>query len=142
MGARVTCVTNDVSRAPRYGRDRYPHRRKEQQLAQPEAWGYSPLEQHIAGDVIRALRSIGCDVSSTQQTRASRQTVGMPDLYASHSAWNVSAWIEVKRPGEKPSKAQREWHERTRGAGVHVLVVTSAADALAQFGALPRRRAS
>lgn len=96
------------------------------------------LESHIAGRVIQELRGIGCHVSSTQQSRASRQTVGIPDLYATHAAWGVAAWIEVKRPGEKPTKAQREWHERTRAAGPPVLVVTSAADALRQFGALPR----
>jgi hypothetical protein len=106
----------------------------------PEAFGYSPLEKVIAGEVIRELRAIGCDVSSTQQTRESRQTIGIPDLYATHEAWGVAAWIEVKRPGEKPTKAQHEWHERTRASGVAVLVVTSAADALRQFGALPRGR--
>jgi hypothetical protein len=121
-----------------YGR-RGPHRRRP--VLGPEAFGHSPTEKHIAGEIVRALRGIGCDTSSTQQARASRQTVGMPDLYATHEAWGVAAWLEVKRPGEKPSKAQQAWHERQRAAGVHVLIVTSAADALRQFGALPRRRA-
>jgi hypothetical protein len=98
------------------------------------------LEKTIAGQVITALRTIGCDVSSTQQTRASRQTEGMPDLFASHAAWGVFAWLEVKRPGERLSTVQRRWHEQAHAAGVHVLVVTSAADALEQFGRLPRRR--
>jgi hypothetical protein len=119
------------------GRGRY---RKPPAPLPPEAFGYTVTEKHIAGEIMRELRAIGCDVSSTQQTRASRQTVGMPDLYVSHEAWGVSAWIEVKRPGEKPTKAQQAWHERQRAAGVHVLVATSAADALQQFGALPRRR--
>jgi hypothetical protein len=118
------------------GRRRFPRR----QVLPPEAFGFQPLEKHIAADIVRELRAIGCEVSSTQQTRSSRQTEGMPDLYATHEAWGVAAWLEVKRPGGKPSKTQREWHERTRAAGVHVLVVTSAADALQQFGALPRRR--
>jgi hypothetical protein len=121
---------------------RYPRRgryRPGPAPLQPEAWGYSPLEKHIAGDVVRALRQIGCEVSSTQQTRASRQTIGMPDLYATHEAWGVSAWLEVKRPGEQPTKAQREWHDRTRAAGVAVLVVTSASQALEEFSRLPRR---
>ncbi len=64
----------------------------------------------------------------------------MPDLYATHAAWGVAAWLEVKRPGEKPTRAQLEWHERTRAAGTPVLVVTSAVDALQQFGLLPRAR--
>lgn len=105
---------------------------------QPEL--FVPLEKHIAFDVVDALRTIGCDVSSTQQTRASRQTIGMPDLYATHAAWGVAAWLEVKRPDGRVSPAQREWHERTRAAGVHVLVVTSAAEAAQMFAALPRPR--
>lgn len=96
------------------------------------------LEKEIAGKVIAALRQIGCDVSSTQQHRKSRQTVGMPDLFASHAAWGVSAWIEVKRPGQKPTPEQLAWHERQRAAGVNVLVVTSGADAVRQFAALDR----
>jgi hypothetical protein len=49
---------------------------------------------------------------------------------------------EVKRPGGRLSTAQRRWHEQAQRAGVYVLVVTSAADALEQFGRLPRRRQS
>ena len=100
----------------------------------------APLESEISGQIVNALRSIGCDVSSTQQRRRSQQTEGMPDLYATHAAWNVRAWIEVKRPGEEPSDVQKEWHAAERAAGGIVLVVTSAADALSQFGALPRKR--
>lgn len=106
----------------------------------PEQLGYAePLEKHIAADAIRALRTIGADVSSTQQTRASRQTIGMPDLWVTHAAWRVFAWLEVKRPGEKATRAQLEWHERCRAAGVPVLVVTSPEEAVREFCALRRR---
>lgn len=120
--------------AIRYGRG---PRRRQSPASLPDFW--QPLEKAIAAEVVQALRTIGCHVSSTQQARASRQTIGMPDLYATHAAWGVAAWIEVKRPGEQPRPSQVEWHERTRAAGVHVLVVTNAAAAIEQFAALPRR---
>lgn len=114
---------------------RIPGRRNTKRRAGPK------LESQISGEIITALRGIGCEVSSTQQRRRSEQTIGMPDLFATHAAWRVAAWIEVKRPGEEPSDAQRKWHNLTRAAGMPVLVVTSAADALEQFGNLPRRKA-
>ena len=116
--------------------------RRPRRLLTPEDYGIAepePLESEISGKITQALREIGAHVSSTQQRRTSRQTEGMPDLYATHAAWGVAAWLEVKRPGEKPSRVQREWHGATMAAGVPVLVVVSAADALRQFAALPRR---
>lgn len=117
-----------------FGRRRFQHRAKAVVEA-PE-----PLESQIAGEIIQALRQISCHVSSTQQTRASRQTEGMPDLWFSHAAWGVSGWIECKTESGKLSKAQKAWHETNRAAGVHVLVCRSAADAVRQVGALPRNR--
>ena len=114
-------------RIPGRGRSR---RRRSQAL--PD----SPLEAEIAGEIMRTLRALSFDVSSTQQTRASRQTVGMPDLYVSHEAWRVRCWIEVKRPGERPTPAQHAWHNRERAAGGIVLVCTSAMDALTQINRL------
>lgn len=128
--------------AMRTGRSRHARRHQEQRAAQklPELLGYSPLEKEIAGDVIKALRRISCDVSSTQQPRASMVTEGIPDLWVTHAAWGVYCWMELKRPGEEPKKHQHEWHEKTRAAGCPVLVVTSAEEAIQQFAALPRRR--
>lgn len=94
----------------------------------------NPLEKQIAGEIVTALRMVGFDVSSTQQSRASRQTEGMPDLHISHAAWGIAGWwIEVKRPGERPSKVQREWHERHRAAGGVVIVATSAEEAVEEI---------
>ena len=109
-------------------------------LGQPETYGLEPLEKEIAGEIIRALRGVGFQVSSTQQTRASRQTIGMPDLYASHAAWSLRLWIEVKRPSGKTSPAQQEWHDAERAAGGTVIVVTSAADAVRQIEEIRRER--
>lgn len=114
----------------------YPQRR----VLQPEDVGLDPLEKVIAGEIKRALEQIGFFVSSTQQRRPSEQTEGIPDLYASHAAWQLRVWIEVKRPGEKPSKVQREWHEKERAAGGTVLIATSAAHVLELIGMLRRPR--
>jgi hypothetical protein len=92
----------------------------------------APLEKQVAWDIVQALRLVGFDISSTQQSRASRQTVGMPDLYATHAAWGLRFWLEVKRLGGRVSKAQQAWHDAERAAGGIVLVATSAADALRQ----------
>jgi hypothetical protein len=104
--------------------------------------GPTPLERTVAGEIVRELRAVGYHVSSTQQTRASRQTEGMPDLFVAHPAWRVHAWVEVKRPGEKPTKVQREWHETVRASGCPVLVCESAYDALTQLEAIRTQRRS
>jgi hypothetical protein len=100
----------------------------------------APLEKQVAWDIVQALRLIGFDISSTQQSRASRVTVGIPDLYATHAAWGLRLWIECKRPGGRVSKAQQAWHDAERAAGGIVLVATSAADALRQVERLRAER--
>lgn len=102
--------------------------------------GPPPLEKAVAGEIKRALEGVGYHVSSTQQARASRQTEGMPDLWVAHPAWRVFAWIEVKRPGGKATKVQREWHEIVRASGCPVLIADSAADALRQLEAIRASR--
>lgn len=99
-----------------------------------------PLESVIQGDIMLALEQIGCHVSSTSQTRASRQTVGMPDLWFSHAAWGVSGWLECKTANGRLSTVQRDWHAAALAAGVNVLVARSPADAVRQVGALERKR--
>ena len=95
-----------------------------------------PLEKAIAGQIIRELRGLGFHVSSTQQTGPSRQTIGMPDLFVAHPVRKVYAWMEVKRPGKKPTEQQAAWHEAVRDAGCPVLVVHSVIEAFDQLEAL------
>jgi VRR-NUC domain len=123
----------------RFGHSRYARRGPAPQLM-PDQLGLSPLEGQIAGQIVQALRLIGCTVSSTQQRRRSKQTIGLPDLYAVHEAWGVRCWIEVKTPEGRVSRAQQAWHDAERAAGGIVLVCRSAEDALEQIAALPRRR--
>lgn len=111
-------------------------RKKEAHLGQPETYGYVMKESAIAGQIVSELRRLSYHVSSTQQTRPSRQTEGMPDLFVAHPAWRIYAWMEVKRPGETVPKHQREWHESVRASGCPVLVVTGPFDAVEQLNAL------
>lgn len=71
--------------------------------------------------------------------------VGSPDLVAILSVRTsngrvVGLWfcLEVKKPGEKPTKEQRECHERWRKFGAFVETVTNEDEAVA---ALERARA-
>lgn len=109
--------------------------------AVPQPLPDSPLESAIQGEIWTALERIGCKVSSTSQYRPSRQALGMPDLFVVHVAWKVHTWLEVKRPGEKPTKVQEAWHAASREAGCPVYVVHSAEEALRAIDELHRRRA-
>lgn len=48
---------------------------------------------------------------------------GTPDLMIQKNGTTI--WIEVKRPGEKPSVIQKKRHEEIRANGFKVFVVTS-----------------
>lgn len=115
--------------------------RRSAQLGQPENFGLLPLEGVVSSRVRSALERISCHVSSTQQTRKSRQTVGMFDLFVVHSGRQTFAWVEVKTAEGRLSRCQEAWAIRVEAAGVPCLVVTSPEDAVRQFAALPRRTA-
>jgi hypothetical protein len=56
---------------------------------------------------------------------------GVPDLCLPVARKGHTAlWIEMKRPGEKPSDAQTWWHEMLRKHGSAVAVCHSAAEAV------------
>lgn len=96
------------------------------------------LEKHIEADIIGALRTMGFAVTKTSQPRPSMLTRGVPDLYAAHPRWGLRLWIEVKRPGEKPTLHQVAWHRSERLAGGTVLVADSVGavvEALRKMGA-------
>jgi hypothetical protein len=95
-----------------------------------------PLEKTVAQHVKAALRSLGFVVNDLQQPRRTMQTIGLPDLYAQHAAWQLRVWVEVKRPGGRVSAAQTVWHATERAAGGHVLVVYGVADLLEGLAAL------
>lgn len=73
------------------------------------------IEQHLktlvkkSGGEYRKLKWIGRN--------------GAPDRFC---YWQgISAFIEVKRPGEQPTPQQAREHARLRAAGLHVYVVDS-----------------
>jgi hypothetical protein len=84
--------------------------------------------------VVRALRLAGAHVAHLY-----RQGEGCPDLLV---GWR-GRWFPVElKDGARPPSEQRltpaetRWHAAALGAGLPVLVVTSAADALAQLGGI------
>lgn len=93
-------------------------------------------EKAVEADVDRALLRMGFDVTRLSQPRASGLTLGLPDRYASHAAWGLRIWIEIKAGKNKPSAHQLAWHARERAAGGIVLVVWSVEDLVRELRAL------
>lgn len=60
---------------------------------------------------------------------STRQTPGLPDLYAQHPAWGP-LWLEVKRPGGKLAPAQEAFQRDEVAAGGFAVTVFSERDAL------------
>jgi len=89
----------------------------------------SASETSLSRAIQKLLRASGYLVvrvqAGGQHGRMRLAEAGVPDLWCSIGG---GMWIEVKRPGQKPSKAQREWHAKAREHGVRVEVVTSVLD--------------
>lgn len=95
-------------------------------------------EKAIQREIKDALEVLGFFVSDFSQPRATLQTPGIPDLFATHPRWRLTLWIEVKRPGARATPAQREWHQVAREAGNVVMVahgVQEVIDRLVELGA-------
>jgi len=92
-------------------------------------------EKRVDRAVMAYLQMRHWHVTRLQQTRASKITPGVPDLYImrpGHGAY----WVELKAPGGRLSRYQEAWHLMARAAGVRVLVVTSAAELAAALEVL------
>lgn len=83
-----------------------------------------------AGQIRRALVDAGATVEYIVRA-AGPGLQGVPDLVVGYK--DVNYLIEVKRPGEKLSGDQPEWHARWRGQKA---VATSPEEALKVIGAL------
>ena len=74
-----------------------------------------PLEKEEQAAIIRLFEAVGTIVCRLSQSRASRQTEGLPDLYCFHPGKRVAWWWETKRQkGGKVSPSQeffRDLHE-------------------------------
>jgi hypothetical protein len=66
------------------------------------------LEKDAYEAVVRLLRLAGCEVYRLSQSRASRQTPGIPDLWV-FGPRNLYCWLEVKRPGGRLRPEQRKF---------------------------------
>ena len=91
-------------------------------------------EKAVDAACVTYLRMRGYHVSRLQQARASKQALGLPDLFAMKPG-HGGFFVELKAPGGRLSRLQEAWHLCARAAGVRVLVVTSAADLAAALEA-------
>lgn len=69
----------------------------------------SRLERQIQADVVRLYRAHGCIVYSLSQTRASKQTPGIGDIYVLNPVKKRAWWHETKTPSGRQSPDQREF---------------------------------
>ena len=68
----------------------------------------------------RLFESVGYHVWSLSQGRQTRQSAGLPDLYALHPT-KGAVWVECKRPGGQLSEAQQLFADRCAQSGVGYL---------------------
>lgn len=85
--------------------------------------GRATPEKALDAAVTRVLRLFGFSITRLQQTRASRQTAGVPDLYVVHTGYRITAWLELKAPKGRVSRTQAAWHATVAAAGGQVAVV-------------------
>lgn len=93
-------------------------------------------EKAVQQAVVRVLEAAAFKVSDLSQPRATMQTPGLPDLYATSRRWGIALWVEVKAPDGKLSAAQEKWHEETRGAGETVVTVWGVDDMVRELQGL------
>jgi hypothetical protein len=97
---------------------------------------HPPLEKSIQAEIKRDLRNLGCHVTDFSQPRATKQTPGIPDLLIMHEKWRIALWVEVKRPGQKLTAHQRDWHGVASRCNVHLCVATCTTDVVLALIAL------
>lgn len=76
-------------------------------------------------DADRMAEALGFRSVHFSQSRASRQTPGIPDRLFLHPATGVSVWWEAKAEKGRVSVAQEQMHDDLRACG-HVVVVGTA----------------
>jgi hypothetical protein len=84
-----------------------------------------PLESTITKKVMDQAKTMGWWVMKTHGTTYSLR--GIPDVLVIKEG--KAAWMEVKRPGESPTKAQEHRMRELATAGCPVCVVCSPQDA-------------
>jgi Holliday junction resolvase len=87
--------------------------------------GRAPLERTIVAKVMATAKAYGWWAMKTHGSAFS--VVGLPDVLVIKNG--RAAWMEVKRPGEEPTRIQEHRHRELSGFGCPVAVVCSAGDA-------------
>lgn len=75
------------------------------------------FERDMQRAVIRLYESVGCRVVRFSQTRATRQTPGIPDLKVYCPRKGVTWWMEVKAPGGKQEPEQQVFQALAEACG-------------------------
>jgi hypothetical protein len=87
----------------------------------PRAVKQSPfppqLEKAVEADCDELYASVGCEVVRFSQARATQQSFGIPDRKVYARRVGLTWWHEVKRPGGKQSKDQRDFQIRAEACG-------------------------
>lgn len=86
--------------------------------------------------MVALYKTLGCDVVSFSQPRATMQTEGIPDLKVYCRRKCLTWWHECKAPGGKQSPAQIEFEALARACGEHYILGgwDRAVDAVRAFG--------
>ena len=85
----------------------------------------APLERTIVAKVMATAKAMGWWAMKTHGSAYS--VAGLPDVLAIKDGRAV--WMEVKRPGEEPTRIQTHRHRELAGHGCPVTVVCSVGDA-------------
>lgn len=80
------------------------------------------LEREIQAEIVRLYRAYGFIVWILSQKRASKQSPGIPDVYAVNPRTGHVIWHEVKTPTGRQSAAQSTFQEEHRGSAVHYVL--------------------
>lgn len=83
-----------------------------------------PLEKTITQSIIRYLNKLPCCYA--RKIHGSRYTAGFPDIICVREGMPV--WIEVKRPGKKPTQLQVIELEKWRECGSLTMIAYSVDD--------------
>ena len=84
-----------------------------------------PLEKTIVAKVLAEAKRLG--LLAIKNHGSSYSVKGLPDVLAIKDG--MCAWMEVKRPGEEPTRIQEHVMRQLAGAGCPVTVVRSASEA-------------
>lgn len=95
-------------------------------------------EAEVKAEVTAFLKRIGWKTWSTSDGRVSRNTPGLPDLWAMHAHWGTF-WCEVKSETGKPSPEQLEFAKLCRSGEVGYVMggIVQVQEHLRKIGALP-----